>query len=506
MTEAGMKDGAAGQPHGSSELPLRSATPTRSPMVTELRGDDPIRIGEYRLVGQLGIGGMGTVYLGQGDDGSRVAIKLVHTHLARDPRFRMRFAGEVRAAQRVPGFCTARVLSSGVFEERPYLVTEYLEGVPLSRLVADDGPLDPAMLQSVAIGVAAALAAIHGVGLVHRDMKPSNLMVTLGGVRIIDFGIARAMDVASDVTGTGNIVGSLGWASPEQLRAEEPKPSMDIFGWGCLVAFAATGRHPFGGEEAAARAWRILEGEPDLSGIPDPVRGFVAAALDRDPEARPDAQQLLVSLAAGEAAGHQFTANRRWMRGGAGRRRATTMAVAVPLALALVFAAAETTSELIGAPGGVADAGTPGGGRDNAMTNILSPQDAGGPNAPTGGNTNGRGRNGVNGPATIPTIGTPGPGHTFGGAGGDPTDPANTPTPTPVTTTPSPDPTTPSPDPTTPSPDPTTPAPTDTTPAAQTGAGGDVQDTNTPGPGPTDTGTPVTIPVADPVTDPAVIP
>src|SRR5205814_9593658 len=120
---------------------------------------------------------------------------------------------------------------------------------------ADDGPVDPAMLQSVAIGVAAALAAIHGVGLVHRDMKPSNLMVTLGGVRIIDFGIARAMDVASDVTGTGNIVGSLGWASPEQLRAEEPTAAMDIFGRGCLVPFAATGRHPYGGEAAAGRSW-----------------------------------------------------------------------------------------------------------------------------------------------------------------------------------------------------------------------------------------------------------
>jgi serine/threonine protein kinase len=498
MSEAGKKDGAAGQPHGSSELPLRSATPARSPMITDLRADDPVRIGEHRLVGQLGIGGMGTVYLGQSDDGSRVAIKLVHTHLARDPRFRMRFAGEVRAAQRVPGFCTARVLSSGVYEERPYLVTEYLEGVPLSRLVADDGPLDPAMLQSVAIGVAAALAAIHGVGLVHRDMKPSNLMVTLGGVRIIDFGIARAMDVASDVTGTGNIVGSLGWASPEQLRAEEPKPSMDIFGWGCLVAFAATGRHPFGGEEAAARAWRILEGEPDLSGIPDPVRGFVAAALDRDPEARPDAQQLLVSLAAGELAGHQFTANRRWLRGGNGRRRATTMAVAVPLALALVFAAAETTSELIGAPGGVADAGTPGGGRDNAMTNILSPQITGGPNMPTGGNNNGRnGRTGANnGPNSLPTMGGPGPTHTFGGVGGNPTDTA-----VPPTTTPAVPPTTPAPtttDPTTDPPtiDPTPPPSSDTAPPA--GQGGSAEDTNTPGP--TDTGTPVTIPVDAAVT------
>ena len=508
MSEAGTKDGAAEHPHGTPDLPLRPAAPARSPMVTELRSDDPVRIGEYRLIGQLGIGGMGTVYLGQSDDGSRVAIKLVHTHLARDPRFRMRFAGEVRAAQRVPGFCTARVLSSGVHEDRPYLVTEYLEGVPLSRLVADDGPLDPAMLQGVAIGVASALAAIHSVGLVHRDMKPSNLMVTLGGVRIIDFGIARAMDVASDVTGTGNIVGSLGWASPEQLRAEEPKPSMDIFGWGCLVAFAATGRHPFGGEEAAARAWRILEGEPDLSGIPDPVRGFVAASLDRDPEARPDAQQLLVSLAAGETAGHQFTANRRWLRGSGGRRRATTMAIAVPMALALVFAAAETTSELIGAPGGVADAGTPGGNTDNAMTNILSPQNTG-PNAPSGGGVNGRNNKpGVyNGPISIPT--TPGPGHTFGGVGGDPSDPVITQTPPPTTDPPPP--TTDPPPPTTDPPPPTTdppPTPTDT-PTVPSGQGGNPQDTDTPEPSPSDTtlpGTPVTIAVDNPVNDPAATP
>ncbi|MEV8512651.1 protein kinase [Dactylosporangium sp. NPDC051484] len=382
MTEAGNHDDAGKS--GTPELPpLRSAAPAKRATVGDLTHNDPVRIDEYRLLGQLGVGGMGTVYLAQSPEGTRVAVKLVHAHLARDPRFRVRFAGEVRAAQRVPGFCTARVLDSGMHEERPYLVTEYLEGIPLSRLVADDGPLDPAMLHSVALGVAASLAAIHNVGLVHRDLKPSNLMVTLGGVRIIDFGIARALDAASDITGTGNIVGSLGWASPEQLRAEEPTAAMDIFGWGCLVAFAATGRHPYGGEEAATRAWKILEGDPDLSGVPDPVHDLVAAALSRDPAERPDARQLLLGLAIDDLESVTVPVQRRWLRGPSqmSRRRVTSMAIAVPMALALVFAAAEATTELRGGSSGTdSHHGTTGG--DKVATN-LSPQP--GPHATVGG-------------------------------------------------------------------------------------------------------------------------
>jgi len=470
MTEAGMIDGQGADLPGPPDLPLRPAAPSRSAMVGELRSDDPTHIGDYRLIGQLGVGGMGTVYLGQSDDGARVAIKLVHTHLARDSRFRARFAGEVRAAQRVPGFCTARVLDSGMHEDRPFLVTEYLEGVPLSRLINQDGPLDPAMLQSVAIGVAAALAAIHEAGLVHRDLKPSNLMVTLGGVRIIDFGIARALDATSDVTGTGNIVGSLGWASPEQLRAEEPKPSMDIFGWACLVAFAATGRHPFGGEEAAARAWKILEGEPDLSGIPDPVRQLVTIALDRNPDERPTARQLLMALAVGDMSVPAPPGDKRWSRNGpGGRRRAATMAIAVPMALALVFALAETTSEFMGGPNGVADAGTPGGSGDSAMINILPPKaDPSTSPAPPGTNSGRRDRPGrTNGPTTMPTVVVT-VGNTIGKEGGDPTD-----TPAPTTgqpTEPTPDPTTPEPTPTTAEPTPTeepTPTPTEEQPGAE---------------------------------------
>jgi serine/threonine protein kinase len=412
MTEAGHNDDAGES--GTPDLPLRSAAPAKRAAVGDLTHNDPVRINEYRLLGQLGIGGMGTVYLAQAADGSRVAVKLVHAHLARDPRFRVRFAGEVRAAQRVPGFCTARVLDSGVHEERPYLVTEYLEGIPLSRLVSDDGPLDPAMLHSVALGVAASLAAIHNVGLVHRDLKPSNLMVTLGGVRIIDFGIARALDAASDITGTGNIVGSLGWASPEQLRAEEPTPAMDIFGWGCLVAFAATGRHPFGGEEAAARAWKILEGEPDLSGIPDPVRDLVATALSRDPLDRPTARQLLLGLAIDDLDAETVPLQRHWLRGASqmSRRRVTSMAIAVPMALALVFAAAETTSDLMGGnPGTDTHHGSTNG---DEVTNNLSPQPnphvTGGVQRPGAGPTQtmiGNATSGGQPPAPTRTIGLP---------------------------------------------------------------------------------------------------
>jgi serine/threonine protein kinase len=458
MTEAGNNDDA-GEP-GTPDLPLRSAAPARRAVVGDLTHNDPVRIDDYRLLGQLGVGGMGTVYLAQSPEGTRVAVKLVHAHLARDPRFRVRFAGEVRAAQRVPGFCTARVLDSGVHEERPYLVTEYLEGIPLSRLVADDGPLDPAMLHSVALGVAASLAAIHNVGLVHRDLKPSNLMVTLGGVRIIDFGIARALDAASDITGTGNIVGSLGWASPEQLRAEQPTAAMDIFGWGCLVAFAATGRHPYGGEEAAARAWKILEGEPDLTGIPDPVRDIVAAALSRDPLDRPDARQLLLGLAIDDLEAVTVPVQRRWLRGASqmSRRRVTSMAIAVPMALALVFAAAETTSDLMGGndPGSNTHHGTTGG--DQVTTN-LSPQP--GPHVTVG--TGPRPNNG----ASQTMIGNPTniaqtPVATVTIPGGGVITPTMVPT-TPLTTTTSP---TPSPTPATP--DPTTPDATitPTSPAA----------------------------------------
>jgi serine/threonine protein kinase len=241
---------------------------------------------------------MATVYLAE-TDGGYVAIKLVHDHLAADDEFRARFVREAQLAARVPEHCTAALRDSGVHDDRPYLVTEFLAGPPLSRLVDDEGPLDASTLHNVAVGLAAGLTAIHDCDLVHRDLKPSNVVITQGGVRIIDFGIARTLATATGFTQSGVVMGSLGWTSPEQLAGREPMPAMDVFAWGCVVAYAATGRHPFGGDDTVTRSWRILNAEPDLGGVPDSVAPLVGAALDRATESRPTAQELLLGLVGG---------------------------------------------------------------------------------------------------------------------------------------------------------------------------------------------------------------
>jgi serine/threonine protein kinase len=283
-------------PSARTPAPSPAPFPALPPGIDALVPTDPARVGGYALVGRLGVGGMGTVYLGQAPDGSRVAVKLVHTHLAADQEFRERFGDEVRAGQRVPAFCTARYIDSGDFDGRPYLISEYIDGVPLSDLIAAEGPLDPATLHALATGVATCVAAIHRVGLVHRDVKPGNVMVTLAGVRIVDFGIARALQGATQHTATGVVMGSLGWAAPEQLGGEAASPAMDVFGWGALVAYAATGRHPYGGPDMASRAWRIMHAEPDLDGISDPLRSLVGRAMSRAPGKRPAAADLVLEL------------------------------------------------------------------------------------------------------------------------------------------------------------------------------------------------------------------
>jgi hypothetical protein len=281
---------------------VQPARETLVPGVDPLEPTDPRQIGAYRLIGRLGRGGMATVYLGEGrkPTGQLQAIKLIHPHLGGDAEFRARFTREVELARRVPDFCTAPVRADGEHEGRPYLVTDYLDGQPLHRLVLDEGPLDPAGLHSLAIGVAAALTAIHDSDLVHRDLKPSNVMVIRGGVRIIDFGIARALDLSTGYTASGLVMGSLGWASPEQLNGVEPTPAMDVFGWGCLVAYAATGEHPFGGADATTRSWRILHAEPNLDALSPWLAELVAAALVKSPDDRPNAQELLIGLVGGQ--------------------------------------------------------------------------------------------------------------------------------------------------------------------------------------------------------------
>ncbi|GAB3207480.1 protein kinase domain-containing protein [Marinactinospora thermotolerans] len=265
-----------------------------------LAAGDPATIGPYVLAGRLGSGGMGTVYLGRAPEkGAQVAIKVIRPELAFDEATRARFRDEMENARRVASFCTAKVLDHGTFENRPYMVTEYIAGTALAEHIATHGPLDSSTLHGFALGVAAALAAIHGAGLVHRDLKPANVLLSLSGPRVIDFGIARALNTATNHTQTGIVMGSPGWMAPEQLLEEKVTTAADIFAWGCLVAFAGTATHPFGNGDAMTLGKRVLFAEPQINGLDSPLDRLVAQALAKEPERRPKAQDLLLALAGG---------------------------------------------------------------------------------------------------------------------------------------------------------------------------------------------------------------
>ncbi|MEO3829550.1 serine/threonine-protein kinase [Actinomadura sp. B10D3] len=281
------------------EQTRRTQLPSRS---EPLRPGDPTAIGTYALVGRLGEGGMGAVYLGRDGGGRYVAIKVIRSELASDNGFRARFRDEVSNAQRVASFCTAKVLDHGEDGGRPYLVTEYVDGTPLDEYIEAGGPLPDGTLNGVAVGVAAALTAIHAAGLVHRDLKPPNVMLSVSGPRVIDFGIARAADAASGHTQAGFVVGTPGWMAPEQVLQGEVSTAADVFAWGCLVAFAGTGRHPHGTGTVMTMAARAENGEHDLMGLAEPLRALVERALNPDPAHRPEAQELLLELVSGGAA------------------------------------------------------------------------------------------------------------------------------------------------------------------------------------------------------------
>ncbi|MFE3448362.1 serine/threonine-protein kinase [Nonomuraea sp. NPDC059194] len=265
-----------------------------------LRPADAREIGPYRLLGRLGEGGMGTVFLAIAPTGRPVAVKVVKAEFANQEGFNARFHAEVDNARRVASFCTAQVLDNGNDGAgRPYMVTEYISGVPLSEQITKYGALDPAALHGVALGVAAALAAIHVAGLVHRDLKPANVILSMSGPRVIDFGIARALDRESNFTLSGELLGSPGWWAPEQVRGQQVTPAADVFAWGCLVAFAGNGRHPFGRGDAITLATRVLHQPPDLGALPAPLNELVRQATAMDPLHRPSAQDLLIALVGG---------------------------------------------------------------------------------------------------------------------------------------------------------------------------------------------------------------
>ncbi|SEG80135.1 Serine/threonine protein kinase [Thermomonospora echinospora] len=277
----------------------RRDTGSQSASARALGPGDPSRIGAYVLEAKLGEGGMGAVYLGRREGGPQVAVKVVRGELAGDPAFLARFRDEVTNAQRVASFCTAQVLDHGQEDGRAYMVTEYIEGPSLLEHVSEHGALSPGLLNGVAVGVAAALLAIHSAGLVHRDLKPSNVLLSISGPRVIDFGIARALDEAAGHTRTGQVIGSPGWIAPEQILNQSITPAVDVFAWGCLVAFAGSGRNPFGTGTFQVMAARVVHAEPEIGPLSEPLAGLVRRALDKDPANRPTAQELLLSLAGG---------------------------------------------------------------------------------------------------------------------------------------------------------------------------------------------------------------
>ncbi|MES9608994.1 ABC transporter substrate-binding protein [Actinomadura sp. NPDC000929] len=264
--------------------------------VAPLRKGDPSRLGAYRLTGLLGEGGQGAVYLGEDEPGHRVAVKLLHARFSGDPKARSRFAAEVAVAKRVSAFCTARVLDSDVEGDRPYIVSEYIDGPALSRVLAQDGPRRGADLDRLAIGTMTALAAIHQAGVVHRDFKPANVLLAPDGPRVIDFGIARALDATGTMSSTA--VGTPAYMAPEQISGAMVGPAADVFAWGATMTYAANGRPAFGQDSIPAVMHRILNLPPDLGDLPDPLRGIVANCLSKDPALRPASQQVLAHLLA----------------------------------------------------------------------------------------------------------------------------------------------------------------------------------------------------------------
>ncbi|MFE3766474.1 protein kinase [Streptomyces sp. NPDC059104] len=262
-----------------------------------LEAGEPRVIGAYRLLGRLGAGGMGRVYLGRSAGGRTVAVKIVHPHFAADEEFRARFRREVEAARRVGGEWTAPVLDADPEAAVPWVATGYVAGPSLDRAVAGHGPLPQASVRAAGAGLARALVAVHALGLVHRDVKPSNVMLTLDGPRLIDFGIARATDGTASLTSTGVSIGSPGYMSPEQILGKGVTGASDVFSLGAVLAFAATGRPPFTGDNSATLLYKVVHEPPELDGVPaGELRDLIASCLEKAAARRPAPEALVAAL------------------------------------------------------------------------------------------------------------------------------------------------------------------------------------------------------------------
>jgi WD40 repeat protein len=286
---------------------------------------DPRQLGSYWLASRLGAGGQGVVYEGYDAAGGRVAVKALRGDLVSGAFHDHQLRREVEALRRVAPFCTARIIEVGLDDVRPYLVSEYVPGPDLQTWVEQRGPYGPDELIRLAIGVATALSSIHRAGVTHRDLKPANVLLGPDGPRVIDFGIARTEDMTRSATG---LKGTPRWMAPELHQGERPSPAVDVWAWGAITLFAATGRPPFDAETMPALTQRILHHDPDLGVLPKPLRSLAGRALARRPESRPGAMELLEGLIGGEAGGVSLAAGERAAGG--------LPAAAVPPALAEV--------------------------------------------------------------------------------------------------------------------------------------------------------------------------
>ncbi|MFE7532409.1 serine/threonine-protein kinase, partial [Kitasatospora sp. NPDC057542] len=285
---------------------------TLQPVFQELTADDPREVGGHLLYARLGAGGMGRVYLSYTPGGRPVALKVVRPELAEDPEFRARFAQEVASARRIHGLFTAQVVDAGVDAATPWLATTYVPGPSLQQVVQRFGPLPERTVLLLVAGIAEALQAIHSSGVVHRDLKPGNVLIASDGPRVIDFGIARAAD-ASALTGTGLRIGSPAYMAPEQAMGRPATPATDVYALGALAVHVAGGTPPFGDGPDPAALYRTVHEEPDLGRVPESLRALLLHCLAKRPEDRPTTAEVIAAARSHPAVGGHLRFGDDWL-------------------------------------------------------------------------------------------------------------------------------------------------------------------------------------------------
>ncbi|TDB86160.1 serine/threonine protein kinase, partial [Actinomadura sp. KC216] len=265
------------------------------PEALPLQPGDPRRLGAFEITGRLGVGEQGAVFLGRDPSGGPVAVKVLHVRLSGEPAARTRFANAFTSARKVSGFCTAAILSADVEGDRPYVVSQWVDGPSLQQLVDEEGPRGGAVVERMAVGTAIALTAVHRAGALHHNLKPGNVLLGRDGPRLSDFGIAHALE-AVNASFSGHITEDPSYKSPEQLSGTGIGQPADVFAWASTILFAATGEPPFGDGSPSEVMQRIVYDEVDLSSVPDSLREVLADAFAKDPAHRPTGKDVLQRL------------------------------------------------------------------------------------------------------------------------------------------------------------------------------------------------------------------